>query len=479
MSDPLIIAGREFGSRLFLGTAGYPNRKLMLDSIAASGTEMVTASIRRISLAGEDESLVDLIPKHVHFLPNTAGCQTAKDAVLTAELAREALETNWVKLEVIGDRELLYPDTEELVRATETLVAKGFTVLPYCTDDPVVCRKLADAGAAAVMPLGAPIGSGLGICNPHLIELICARSPVPVVLDAGIGTASDAALAIELGCAAVLLNTAVSKARDPVMMAQEHARGCRSRSVGRAWPGAYRSSPMPSRRARNSVSSARSRASPAAPYNAHEASGPAAAARHRPASGAIAARRCGASSACGGLPLGQRAREGPFRGRSNRPGVDALADGAATRRAPDAAWRCRVVESLRQRRCPPVRRRRSGRGRALLGPEQARSACRSTPSPRPRRSIPPSSTMRSRGPPSRRRASPAMAPRSAARDWPKSRGRRGYRSWRSAALNATRAAEVLAAGPAGIAVMGGIMRASDPGQEMKALLAIVARSLRA
>src|SRR5499427_8582988 len=192
MSDPLIIAGCEFGSRLFLGTAGYPNRKLMLDAIAASGTEMVTASIRRISLAGEEESLVDLIPKHIHFLPNTAGCQTAKDAVLT----------------------------EELVRATETLVTKGFIVLPYCTEDPVVCRKLADAGAAAVMPLGSPIGSGLGISNPHLIELICARSAVPVVLDAGIGTASDAALALELGCAAVLLNTAVSKARDPVMMAK-------------------------------------------------------------------------------------------------------------------------------------------------------------------------------------------------------------------------------------------------------------------
>ena len=220
MSDPLIIAGREFSSRLFLGTAGYPNRKLMLNSISASGTEMVTASIRRISLAGEEESLVDLIPKHIHFLPNTAGCQTAKDAVLTAELAREALETNWIKLEVIGDRELLYPDTEELVRATETLVGKGFTVLPYCTDDPVVCRKLADVGAAAVMPLGSPIGSGLGVCNPHLIELICTRSPVPVVLDAGIGTASDAALALELGCAAVLLNTAVSKARDPIKMAQ-------------------------------------------------------------------------------------------------------------------------------------------------------------------------------------------------------------------------------------------------------------------
>jgi thiazole synthase len=220
MSDPLIIAGREFGSRLFLGTAGYPNRKLMIDSIAASGTEMVTASIRRISLAGEDESLVDVIPKHVHFLPNTAGCQTAKDAVLTAELAREALETNWVKLEVIGDRELLYPDVEELVRATQILVGKGFVVLPYCTEDPVTCRKLADAGAAAIMPLGSPIGSGLGISNPHLIELVCTRSPVPVVLDAGIGTASDAALAMELGCSAVLLNTAVSKARDPVVMAK-------------------------------------------------------------------------------------------------------------------------------------------------------------------------------------------------------------------------------------------------------------------
>jgi len=220
MSDPLIIAGREFHSRLFLGTASYPNRQVMLDAVIASGTEMVTASIRRISLAGDDESLVDLVSGRAHFLPNTAGCQTAKDAVLTAELAREALDTNWVKVEVIGDRELLYPDTEELIRATEALVSKGFIVLPYCTEDPVVCRKLADVGAVAVMPLGAPIGSGLGICNPHLIELICARSTVPVVLDAGIGTASDAALAMELGCSAVLLNTAVSKARDPVMMAK-------------------------------------------------------------------------------------------------------------------------------------------------------------------------------------------------------------------------------------------------------------------
>ena len=219
MSDPLVIAGRSFASRLFLGTAGYPNRQVMLDAITASGTEMVTAAIRRISLAGDEESLVDLLAGRMHILPNTAGCHTAKDAVLTAELAREALETDWVKLEVIGDRELLYPDVEELVRATGELVAKGFVVLPYCNDDPVVCRKLADCGAAAVMPLGSPIGSGLGIANPHAIETICARASVPVVLDAGIGTASDAALAMELGCAAVLVNTAVSKSRDPVRMA--------------------------------------------------------------------------------------------------------------------------------------------------------------------------------------------------------------------------------------------------------------------
>jgi thiazole synthase len=218
-ADPLVIAGRTFRSRLFLGTAGYPNRQVMLDAVTASATEMVTASIRRISLAGDEESLTDILAGRAHFLPNTAGCQTAKDAILTAELAREALETNWIKLEVIGDRELLYPDVEELVRATETLVARGFVVLPYCNEDPVTCRKLTDAGAAAVMPLGAPIGSGLGISNPHLIELICARSSVPVVLDAGIGTASDAALAMELGCSAVLLNTAVSKAQDPVGMA--------------------------------------------------------------------------------------------------------------------------------------------------------------------------------------------------------------------------------------------------------------------
>jgi thiazole synthase len=152
-------------------------------------------------------------------LPNTAGCATARDAILTAQLAREALGTAWIKLEIIGDRETLHPDSEQLIAATETLVADGFIVLPYCSDDPVVCRKLAAAGAAAVMPLGSPIGSGMGLCNPYNIELICRRSPVPVILDAGIGTASDAALAMELGCGGVLLNSAVAKSLDPRRMA--------------------------------------------------------------------------------------------------------------------------------------------------------------------------------------------------------------------------------------------------------------------
>jgi thiazole synthase len=219
MSDHFEIAGRRLHSRLFIGTAGYPNRQVMLDAITASGAEVVTVSIRRISLEGYAESMVDMLGSDYVLLPNTAGCSTAREAVLTAKLAREALQTNWIKLEVIGDRETLHPDVIELLKATEELVADGFTVLPYCNDDPVSCRKLADAGAAAVMPLGSPIGSGMGIANPHAIELICSRSSVPVILDAGIGTASDATLALELGCSAVLLNTAVAKARNPRRMA--------------------------------------------------------------------------------------------------------------------------------------------------------------------------------------------------------------------------------------------------------------------
>src|SRR5690349_4304189 len=219
MEDSLIIAGTKLRSRLFVGTAGYPNQQILLESLAASGAELVTMSIRRISLDTYAESLVDLLGDKYRILPNTAGCVTARDAILTAELAREALETNWVKLELIGDRELLYPDVEQLVHAAEELVRKGFTVLPYCNEDPVTCQKLADVGCAAVMPLGSLIGSGMGIANPTAIELICSRSPVPVVLDAGIGTASDAAFAMELGCDAVMVDTAIAQSRDPRRMA--------------------------------------------------------------------------------------------------------------------------------------------------------------------------------------------------------------------------------------------------------------------
>ncbi len=218
-NDALTIAGKRFESRLLIGTAGYPNQQVMLDCIEASGAEIVTLSIRRVSLEGYAESMLDLL-RDKHLLPNTAGCETARDAVLTAQLAREALQTPWVKLEVIGDRETLYPDVEQLVKAAEELVKDGFVVLPYCNDDPVTCQKLIDAGCAAVMPLGSPIGSGQGVANPTAIEMICARSSVPVVLDAGIGTASDAAIAMELGCDAVLLNTAISKAHDPLRMAK-------------------------------------------------------------------------------------------------------------------------------------------------------------------------------------------------------------------------------------------------------------------
>jgi thiazole synthase len=203
-TDMLTIAGHSFSSRLLMGSGGYPNQQVLLDSLQAASPALVTVALRRISLEAYAESLVDLLDGYT-LLPNTAGCATVKDAVLTAQLGREALETHWVKLELI---------------ATAELVKDGFIVLPYCNDDPVTCRKLADLGAAAVMPLGSPIGTGLGIANPYAIERIVATSNVPVILDAGIGTASDAALAMEIGCDGVLLNTAVAKARDPVRMSE-------------------------------------------------------------------------------------------------------------------------------------------------------------------------------------------------------------------------------------------------------------------
>jgi thiazole synthase len=216
----LELAGRQLRSRLILGTGGFPSLELLREAIEASGTELVTVALRRID-PGMRGSLVDVLDAAgVELLPNTAGCFTARDAVMTARLAREAFETDLVKLEVIGDERTLLPDAPELLVAAEELVDDGFTVLPYTNDDPVLARRLEDVGCAAVMPAGSPIGSGIGIANPYNVALIVEHARVPVVLDAGIGTASDAALAMELGCDAVLCASAISRARDPVRMAR-------------------------------------------------------------------------------------------------------------------------------------------------------------------------------------------------------------------------------------------------------------------
>jgi len=218
-ADPLTIAGETFTSRLLLGTGGVPSLEVLERAVVASGTELVTVALRRVEVS-PGGALLDVLERcGVRLLPNTAGCRTAREAVLTAELAREAFETPWVKLEVIGDETTLLPDAVELLDAAEQLVLRGFTVLAYTNDDPILGRRLADAGCAAVMPLGSPIGSGLGIRNPHNIALLREAVEVPVVLDAGVGTASDAALAMELGCDAVLLASAVTRARDPEQMA--------------------------------------------------------------------------------------------------------------------------------------------------------------------------------------------------------------------------------------------------------------------
>jgi thiazole synthase len=221
--DSLLRIGRyEFGSRLIVGTGKYPSLDVMQQAHDASGAEMVTVAIRRIGLDDPSgKTLLDYIDRSRYtILPNTAGCTTARDAVLTAQLARELLDTDLIKLEVIGDSETLYPDTVETIAAARELVRDGFTVLPYIADDPTACRKLEEAGCAAVMPLAAPIGSGLGICNPHSIAIIKERANVPVIVDAGVGTASDAALAMELGIDAVLMNTGIAAAKDPIAMAR-------------------------------------------------------------------------------------------------------------------------------------------------------------------------------------------------------------------------------------------------------------------
>ncbi len=222
MDSALRIGKYELPSRLIVGTGKYPSLEVMQRAHEASGAAMVTVAIRRINLDDPTgKTMLDYVDRSRYLiLPNTAGCTTAKDAVLTARLARELLGTDLIKLEVIGDPQTLYPDTTETIAAARELVADGFTVLPYIVDDPTACQRLEDAGCAAVMPLGAPIGSGLGICNPYSISIIKERARVPVIVDAGVGTASDAAIAMELGVDAVLMNTGIAAARDPVAMAR-------------------------------------------------------------------------------------------------------------------------------------------------------------------------------------------------------------------------------------------------------------------
>jgi len=222
MQDILRIGKREFNSRLIVGSGKYPSLDVMQAAHAASGTQMVTVAIRRINLDDKSgKTLLDYIDRTRYtILPNTAGCYSAKEAVLTAQLARELVETDLIKLEVIGDPETLYPDTRETLAAAAELVRDGFTVLPYVIDDPVACKQLEEEGCAAVMPLAAPIGSGLGVCNPYSIRIIKERAKVPVIVDAGVGTASDAAIAMELGVDAVLMNTGIAAAKEPVLMAE-------------------------------------------------------------------------------------------------------------------------------------------------------------------------------------------------------------------------------------------------------------------
>ncbi|WP_298433742.1 thiazole synthase [Geobacter sp.] len=221
-TDKLVIAGREFSSRLMVGTGKYASNEQMVRAIEASGAEIITVAVRRVNITDRTkESLLDFIDtKKYTLLPNTAGCYTADDAVRTCRLAREAGMSDMVKLEVLGDENTLFPDNEELLKAARILVKEGFTVLPYTSDDPIVCKKLEEIGCAAVMPLGAPIGSGLGIRNPYNIRIILDTVKVPVIVDAGVGTASDAAIAMELGVDGVLMNTGIAGAKDPIAMAE-------------------------------------------------------------------------------------------------------------------------------------------------------------------------------------------------------------------------------------------------------------------
>lgn len=232
-ADPFVLAGVELGSRLILGTGGAQSPRVLDEALTASGAAVCTVAMRRVD-PGASGSVLDVLERRgVRVLPNTAGCRTAREAVRTAQLAQQALETDWIKLEVIADERTLLPDPVELLTAAEQLVAQGFQVLPYTNDDPVVAARLQRAGCAAVMPLGAPIGTGLGIRNPHNIALIVEQATVPVILDAGIGTASDTALAMELGCAGVLLASAITRAQDPPAMAAGMAAAIRAGRLAR------------------------------------------------------------------------------------------------------------------------------------------------------------------------------------------------------------------------------------------------------
>jgi thiazole synthase len=221
MSDPLILAGRQFRSRLIVGTGKYRSFQETARALEASGAEMVTVAVRRVGLDRSKESLLDFIdPARYFLLPNTAGCYTADEAIRTARLGREVGLSDWVKIEVIGDQETLYPDVQATIEATRVLVKEGFTVLPYTSDDIVVAKRLVDAGASAIMPLGAPIGSGMGIQNQANILILREKLSIPLIVDAGVGTASDAAIALELGADAVLMNTGIAAARDAILMAE-------------------------------------------------------------------------------------------------------------------------------------------------------------------------------------------------------------------------------------------------------------------
>lgn len=222
LQDTLRIANHEFSSRLFVGTGKYKSVEETEAALVETGAQVVTVALRRVNLEDRSEgSMMSLVMSgRWTILPNTAGCYTAEEAIRTLRLARELGIADLVKLEVIGDAKTLYPDNEQTLRAAETLVKEGFTVLPYCTDDPIICKKLEDVGCAAVMPLASPIGSGLGVCNPYNLRIILEQARVPVIVDAGVGTASDAAVAMELGCDGVLMNTAIAEAKSPLQMAR-------------------------------------------------------------------------------------------------------------------------------------------------------------------------------------------------------------------------------------------------------------------